>query len=110
MRCLARKMIGLAFALMAHPVVPETKAHALQLCRPKLEQSAGGEIQTIDVLSERGTRSGIIISGRLTAFLGMGPPAPGSASTHHLIRADFNYICEVRAGRVRYASARPFQK
>jgi hypothetical protein len=73
-------MIGL-FALMAHPTVAETKAHALRLCRPQLEQSAGGEIQSIDVRSERATRSGLIISGQLVAFLGMGPPEPGHAST-----------------------------
>jgi hypothetical protein len=102
-------MIELMLALMAHPALPETKAQALHLCRPRLERSAGGEIQTIDVRSERSTRSGLIISGRLTAFLGMGAPPPGSASTHHLIRADFTYVCEVRAGRVRYASAKPLQ-
>jgi len=102
-------MVGVLLALMAHPAVLEAKAHALQLCRPRLEQSAGGQIQTIDVLSERSTRSGLIISGRLTAFLDMGPPQPGAASTHHLIRADFNYVCEVRAGHVRYASVKPFQ-
>ncbi|HEX8842699.1 MAG TPA: hypothetical protein VF757_10435 [Sphingomicrobium sp.] len=102
-------MIGLLFLLMARPVVPETRAHALQLCRPRLERSAGGQIQTIDVNSERSTRTGLVISGRLTAFIGMGTPATGAASTHHLIRAQFDYICEVRSGRVVSASAKPLE-
>lgn len=103
-------MIALALAsLMAHPAVPETKAHALQLCRPRIEQSIGGSIQAIDVQSERATRSGLVIAGRLIAFLGMGAPQPGQASTHHLIRAEFSYLCRVSAGRVRYASAKPLQ-
>ena len=102
-------MLDLLFLLMARPPVPETRAHALQLCRPRLERSAGGQIQTIDVSSERSTRSGLIVSGRLTAFIGMGPPPPGSASTHHLIRAQFDYVCEVRSGRVFSASAKPLE-
>ncbi len=102
-------MIELVLALMAHPAVHETRAHALQLCRPRLEQRVGGQVQTNDVRSERSTYAGLILRGRLTAFLGMGSPPPGSASTHHLIRADFNYVCEVRGGRVRYASAKPLQ-
>lgn len=102
-------MIDLLFLLMARPAVPETRAHALQLCRPRLEQSAGGQIQTIDVNSERSTRTGLVIGGRLTAFVGMGPPPPQSASTHHLIRAQFDYACEVRSGRVVSASAKPLE-
>ena len=102
-------MIALALALMAHPAVSETNAHALQLCRPKLEQSAGGAIQAMDVGSVEPTRSGLIISGRLTAFLGMRPAPAGSARTHHLIRADYSYLCEVRAGRVIRATVKSLQ-
>jgi hypothetical protein len=102
-------MMVLVLALMAHPAVPETKEHALQLCRPSLEQSVGAEIQSIDVGSVRAARSGLVIAGRFAALLRMGPAPAGSARTHHLGRANFNYICEVRGGRVLRASAKPLQ-
>jgi len=102
-------MIALVLALATNTAHVETKAHALKLCRPKLERQVGGEIQTIDISSARSARSGLTIRGGLTAFLGMGPAPAGSARTHHLVRAQYTFACKVRAGRVRYASAKPLQ-
>lgn len=101
-------MIALLIALNSI-ASPAAQARALKLCRPRLERSVGGEIQTIDISSARSAQSGLTIRGGLTAFLGMGPPQPGFASTHHLIRAEFTYACKVRAGRVRSVSAKPLQ-
>ena len=102
-------MLDLLLIAMAHPAVPETRGHALQLCRPVLERRAEGEIQAIDVRSEHAAHSGLTIRGRLTVFLRMGPAPASSARTHHVGRAEFDYVCTVRAGRVRYASANPLQ-
>ena len=82
---------------------------ALAACRPALERKAQGRIASIDVEAVRVTGSWVVIRGPLTAFIGMAPPALGSASTHHLIRAQYQYICWVRAGRVRRAVVDPLQ-
>lgn len=95
-------MIALLFAAVAMPHA--THQSALSHCRPILARKAGGEIATISVGSRRTTARGETITGSLTAFLGMAPPPPGSASTHHLIRADFTFRCTVRRGVVRSAS------
>lgn len=102
-------MISLMLALASATHATGTKARALELCRPRLERKVGGEIQTIDVRSVRRTDAGLTLKGRLTANLGMGPPQPGYASTHHLIRADFDFVCGVRGNRVRYTSAKPLR-
>ena len=102
-------MLDLLLIAMARPIVPETNDQALRLCRPVLEQRAAGQIQTIDVRGADVTRSGLTIRGRLTVFLRMGPAPPGSARTHHVGRAELDYVCTVRGGRVRYASANPLQ-
>ena len=102
-------MLDLLLIAMARPMVAPTKDQSLQLCRPVLERHAEGDIQTIDVRSVATSRSGLTIRGRLTAFLRMGPVPPGSARTHHLVRAEFDYSCTVRSGRVRAASAKPLQ-
>jgi hypothetical protein len=93
-------------ALGLHPMNADA---ALKLCRPVLARKAGGEIDVITVRSSRPKPRGRTITGRLTAFLGMGPPAPGSASAHHLIRADFTYRCTVGWNTVRSASVAPTQ-
>jgi hypothetical protein len=80
---------------------------AVKLCRPVLARKAGGEIATIAIGSARAGKRDVTIEGPLTAFLGMGPPAPGSASAHHLIRADFTYRCTVRRRIVRSATVTP---
>lgn len=73
----------------------------LKLCRPALERKAGGEIQTIGVTSTRKVRRGYAISGQMTVFIGMGPPQPGAASAHHLIRANFDFSCRTFGRNVR---------
>jgi len=82
---------------------------AVDVCRPILARKAGGEISAIEVTSFRLGRKEIAVTGRLIAFLGMSPPPPGSASAHHLIRAQFTYRCTVRRARVRSASVAPLQ-
>jgi hypothetical protein len=99
-------MLGLLIAAVS-VVNPASDDASLALCKPVLARKAGGEIANIDVTSSRAERNGRRISGRLTAFLGMGPPAPGSASAHHLIRADFTFHCRVAGGRVREAAVNP---
>lgn len=99
-------MIMFALALAAaHPV--RDTAGALELCRPILAREAGGDIASIEVASTRRTGKMTTIEGRLTAFLGMGPPQPGSASTHHLIRSDFAFTCRVDRRKVRAVRVNP---
>lgn len=80
---------------------------AVSLCKPALARKAGGQIATIDVRSRRSHRSSRIIEGELTAFVGMGPPASGSAATHHLIRSDFSFRCRIVRGRVKEVAVNP---
>jgi hypothetical protein len=80
---------------------------ALALCKPVLARKAQGEIATIAVDSARPNAGGLSLRGRLTAFVGMGTAPAGSASTHHLIRADFTYRCRVRGHRVRGVALNP---
>lgn len=89
-------MLLLAAASPAH----YSKA-TLGVCRPALARKAGGEIDRITIEKSTRWRSTKILHGRLTVFVGMGPPAAGSASAHHLIRAEYHYGCWVRNGRVR---------
>ena len=74
---------------------------ALKLCRPALARKAGGEIQTIGATSVRKVRGGQTVSGKMTVFVGMGEPKPGAASAHHLIRADFDFVCRIAGRNVR---------
>lgn len=98
-------MIGL---LLASAFLAQTSNDAaLALCKPSLARKAGGQIATIEATSGSDGRRGHMVSGRLTAFLGMGTPGPGNASTHHLIRSDFSFTCRVQAGRVREARVNP---
>lgn len=80
---------------------------ALQICRPTLARKAGGDIQTISVTSAQKVRGGFIMAGQLTVFIGMEPPQPGSASAHHLIRANFAFNCRTIGKNVRKATVRP---
>jgi hypothetical protein len=99
-------LMMLAYAM----TLPRSNADAaLSVCRPELARKAGGEIASIALDSSRPQRNGVTIGGRLTAFQGMGPPQPGYASAHHLIRADFTFKCRVVRGRVSDASVSPRQ-
>lgn len=73
---------------------------AMRLCRPVLARKAGGEIQTISPGSTRRHGHSLTVEGELTAAVGMGPPAAGSASAHHLIRTDFHFRCRTAQGHV----------
>lgn len=99
-------MILLVLAATSASLGPPAES-AVKLCRPVLARKAGGEIATIAIGSARASKRDVTIEGPLTAFLGMGPPAPGSASAHHLIRADFTYRCTVRRHIVRSATVTP---
>jgi hypothetical protein len=99
-------MMLILTALAAHTKLPGS-ASAVALCRPVLARKAGGEIATLDVASSHTSGGQRVISGKLTAFLGMGHPAAGSASAHHLIRADFTFRCQVGPKGVRRAAVLP---
>ena len=80
---------------------------AAALCRRALESKAEGQIATFEIASSHRGRHGQTIAGRLTAFQGMGAPAPGSASAHHLIRIEFTFRCRISDGRVQEARLNP---
>lgn len=92
-------MILLALAVFSAEPVADAD-DALRICRPALARKAGGDIQTVSATATRKTRHGITVTGQLTAFIGMGPPQPGSASAHHLIRGDFDFLCRIKGMRV----------
>ena len=94
----------IAYGLAAHAISDDA---AVALCKPSLARKAGGEIATIAVTSSRLSGSEKVIEGRLTAFVGMGRPAPGYASSHHLIRAEFTYRCSIIGGRVHEVRLNP---
>ena len=93
-------MIALLLASTASAHVPGTSA-AMQLCRPAIARKAEGEIQVISVSRSYASRRTRLVRGQVTVFVGMTAATPGSASTHHLIRATYDYSCSVRSGRVR---------
>ena len=96
-------MLGLAVAA-AQPV---DAAREVELCRPLLARKIGGDIDAIEAQSTRRAGKTTTINGELTAFLGMGSPPAGSASTHHLIRAEFTFTCRLDRGKVRAAHVKP---
>ena len=101
-------MTGLLLASLLGASSP-TDTSVLRACRPLLTRKAGGEIATLEVHSSTVNSAGRTFRGRLTAFQGMGPPPPGAASTHHLIRVEYRFTCRVRGGRARAASVTPLQ-
>ena len=92
-------MISILVATML--AQPASATSTLALCRPVLARKAGGTIATISsdrsIVGANSTK----ITGRITVFVGMGPPAAGAASAHHLIRAEYSYRCRVSGGKVR---------
>jgi len=91
----------LAILLLAAAGPAHSSNAALKVCRPALARKADGQIDRIMIETKSRWRSTTIIRGRLTVFVGMGAPAPGTASAHHLIRAEHRYGCWVRNGKVR---------
>jgi len=86
--------------LLISALSPTHSTAALRICRPALERKAGGEIDQITVETTSRWRGTTRLRGRMTVFVGMGTPALGSASAHHLIRAEYRYSCWVRKERV----------
>ena len=95
--------------LSATAAIPAGADEAMELCRPALARKIDGEIETLTPTSVRKKGRKLLIEGQLTAFLGMPKPAPGSASAHHLIRAEFDFRCRTSGGRVRRTSVTPHQ-
>lgn len=100
-------MLALLIASSAAANSPQVRT-AVDLCRPVLARKAGGEIATIVTAFTVG-RKEIAVRGRVTIFAGMGPPAAGYASAHHLVRSEFNYRCTIERAKVRSASLKPVQ-
>jgi len=95
-------MIALLLAAAtAQPADSASVAEALGLCRPKLEERVSGEISSISVDGSLSLKGWTVIRGPMRALIGMGEPEPGHASTHHLIRADYDFVCWVDDSRVR---------
>jgi hypothetical protein len=94
--------LTLAAAMAVQPAQnPSTQAAALQLCRAKLAKRISGEITAVDVKSSLRRRGSTVINGSATALIGMGEPGSGYAGTHHLIRAEYSFICRADDTRVR---------
>lgn len=93
----------------AQPADPAAISSALTLCRPKLEAKLKSKIATIDVDNSLASGGWTIIRGPLTAFLGMGKPETGHASTDHLIRAQYDFICWVNDTKVEKTVINPKQ-
>lgn len=92
----------LLFASIASsPADGNSDAQALAQCKPELARKVSGDISEFSVGASANPDGWTIIRGPMTALIGMGEPGPGQASTHHLIRAQFNYICWVHDGRVK---------
>jgi hypothetical protein len=93
-------MIALLLASMIAAHSPGTSS-ALRICKPAIARKAEGEIADISVNRSTLNRRTRTLRGNVTVFVGMGTPPPGSASAHHLIRAQYAFSCSTRAGRVR---------
>jgi len=94
-------LLMLDLLLLAAVTASSPDAEVLAECKPALQKKAGGEIQSIAVDAKSETGGWVVIRGPMTTFIGMSAAPPGSASTHHLIRAEYQYVCWVRGGRVR---------
>ena len=89
------------FAAMMFAAHSQSANPASALCRRSLARKAGGEIATFRVDRSTVTGKTTTILGQITVYIGMGTPAAGAASGHHLIRTTYSYRCTVSGGRVR---------
>ena len=92
-------MLALLFTSIVAASVPSSHS-ALDLCRPAMAKKAEGEIADVSIARTRKIGRTRQISGKVTVFVGMGPAPAGTARAHHLIRAEYDYRCSVRSGRV----------
>lgn len=103
----SNEMIGPLLAIFFAVEAAPTSDPVTTLCRDALARKAGGEIATFDVKSSTTKHREHVLSGQLTANVGMGAPQPGHASAHHLIRSDFTFRCRISKGRVREVRLNP---
>lgn len=97
----------LLWILMANASAIPSVDDVLKICRPALARKVGGDIQMISPTSMRKDGRGYLIKGKLVAFVGMAPPQAGSASAHHLIRANFDFGCRTAGRNVRHTTVTP---
>jgi hypothetical protein len=91
----------LAAAMAVQPPENPSAQAALQLCRTKLEKRLSGDITSVEIKSSLRRRGTTVINGSVVALIGMGQPRSGYAGTHHLIRAEYSFICRADDTRVR---------
>jgi len=96
----------LANAIAAQPTTDATVDPALQICRPKLAKQVSGDISAITANASSQTRGWTVVTGSMRALIGMGDAPAGSARTHHLIRADYNFTCWLKHNQVRKISVK----
>jgi hypothetical protein len=92
--------LALALSLAAQPADDKSVHAAIQLCRPKLEEKLLTNINSIEPQASIAERGWTVVRGGLTALIGMGEPAPGHVSAHHLILAKYDFVCWVHDSRV----------
>lgn len=97
----------LAAAISAQPADSGSVQAAMALCRPKLTKRIPGQISATAVQTSSAPPGWTIIRGSATALLGMGDAASGYARTHHLIRAEYEFICWVADTHVRKIEVNP---
>lgn len=98
-------MLALILAAAATaPVSGNRLADALQLCRPQLAKRISGDISAVRAEAASSNGRTTSVRGSITALIGMGEPEPGFASTHHLIRAEYRFICRITDSRVKKIS------
>ncbi len=86
--------LTLAAAIAVQPANSSVDG-AVQLCRPELAKRVSGDISAITAAASSETRGWTVIRGSMRALIGMGDAPTGTARTHHLIRADYDFICWV---------------
>ena len=94
----------LAAAIAAQPTNDESVDPALQACRTKLAKQVSGDISAITADASSETRGWTVIRGSMRALIGMGDAPAGSARTHHLIRADYDFTCWLKHNQVKKIS------
>jgi hypothetical protein len=92
--------LALALSLAAQPADGKSVDAAMELCRPKLEKQILTKVNSIEVQASLSDRGWTVVRGSLIALIGMGEPAPGQVSTHHLIRAQYDFLCWVYGAKV----------
>ena len=92
--------LALALSLAAQPADDKSVDAAMQLCRPELEKKILTNINSIEPQASIAAGGWTVVRGGLTALIGMGEPAPGHVSAHHLILAQYDFICWVNDSHV----------